>query len=219
MPPRLPGIAPELSIGHHGQPDGAEQHADDLFGRPHGEVAPAPLPIEHPPHPEPWPLQQLGNEPTSFSAGGVSLPSNDEDSPTRRRRPRSAISAVAFTAIGFVAGVAFWHAVGFWDMVHDAVFSGPRLQASAHPPAAAAPLALPSVEFDEQDLRWHAVRPTPIQPDRITTGSIGKPTSPDRLAPGAQSQPATGMAAPPPDHEVTADPRQNSWLPAVTTVP
>lgn len=220
MPPRLPGTAPELSIGHHGQPTGAGQHANDLFGRPHAEVAQPPLPDQHPPHPEPWPLQQLASETTSFSAGGDSPPSDGEHgTSTRRVRQRSAISAVAFTAIGFIAGVAFWHAVGFWGLVHDAVFSGPRLQANAHPPAGVAPPALPSIEFDEQDLRWHAVRPTPIQPSSIMTGSIGEPNSPDTLVPAAQAQPAAGVGAPPPDHKVTAGSRENSWLPAVTTVP
>ncbi|MDX2288955.1 MAG: hypothetical protein NW217_09065 [Hyphomicrobiaceae bacterium] len=37
-------------------------------------------------------------------------------------------SALGWSVLGFVAGIAFWHAVGFWGFVQEAVFSGPRLQ-------------------------------------------------------------------------------------------
>jgi len=56
------------------------------------------------------PHQQAASAPTVPQARG------------NARRP------VLYGFAGFFLGVAFWHAVGFWDFVSEAVFSGPRTQ-------------------------------------------------------------------------------------------
>ena len=54
---------------------------------------------------------------------------NDGDFTKRdqhREKPSFTKRYVFPTLIGFTAGVVFWHFVGFWSFVSEAVFSGPR---------------------------------------------------------------------------------------------
>ena len=40
----------------------------------------------------------------------------------RAARKATPLTLVLSTAVGFVAGALFWHAVGFWSFVNEAVF-------------------------------------------------------------------------------------------------
>ncbi|HKZ97298.1 MAG TPA: hypothetical protein VJ045_09985 [Hyphomicrobiaceae bacterium] len=76
-----------------------------------------------------------------FDAGIASQgPSGDE---TLRISPRARVAAwldaLAFGVLGFLAGIVFWHFVGFWGFVSEVVLMGPidpdRLMHAADSPA------------------------------------------------------------------------------------
>jgi hypothetical protein len=54
-----------------------------------------------------------------------------------RQHPETAVAsyqrraAFGWSAMGFVAGIAFWHCVGFWSLVHTAVVGGDKTGATA----------------------------------------------------------------------------------------
>ncbi len=85
------------------------------------------------------------------------------DAPPRGERPRrnGGMRAWLFGFAGFFLGVVFWHAVGFWSFVSEAVLSGPRQQIAREAPA---------------------VKPR-IETGSITTGSIHTPPASDARMP------------------------------------
>lgn len=125
-----------------------------------------------------------------------------------RRRGSGAFSAFGYAAIGFIAGAAFWHAIGFWTLVHDAVFSGPRMQAGTQRPQYA---NRPPVvrAFDEEVLRYANDPETRLSPSRIVTGSIKKPVA------APQPRPAKSQQAAEFNTQVFKIEPEISWQPAV----
>jgi hypothetical protein len=83
---------------------------------------------------------------------------------------------------GFVLGVAFWHAVGFWDFVSEAVFSGPRTQ---------------EVRSDSEN-RFAASRNAFSAGSAIETGSI-------KSAPGNAARPAVPVSETGPKYDRRLD--------------
>ena len=228
MPPHLPGTG-------FGEPPGPSRREGDYAERPavrpeaqfgHRPAHAVPPPLHRSPQlrrPQPWPLQQPTDAAATSYQGdpnesyATSADFADTPAPTSRRRHRG--SAIAYTTLGFLAGVVFWHAVGFWTLVHRAVFSGPRLEVSAEP-AIPVVTARPVVAFDEEKLRDSARRPSandPWQrPQNITTGSIGTPPAPVPVP----AQPHAGAPAQIENHTdnaaVQAAPGGISWQPAVS---
>lgn len=73
--------------------------------------------------------------------------------------------AAVWLSVGFMAGMAAWHAVGFWGFVSDTVLNGPDRgsQISSHMPAT------PTASIPG------SIKTTPVksmQVDQITTGSL-----------------------------------------------
>lgn len=132
----------------------------------------------------------------------------DPNHVSSRRRGSGAFGAFGYTAIGFIAGAAFWHAIGFWTLVHDAVFSGPRMQASTQRPQYA---NRPPVvrAFDEEVLRYANDPETRLSPSRIVTGSIKKPVA------APQPRPAKSQQAADFNTQVLKIEPEISWQPAV----
>ena len=170
---------------------------------------------------EPWPLDQenrqdSGNTATEYAGSASPQP----------RRPASSQHPMVIAGFGFLAGAVFWHAVGFWSIVHEAVFSGPRQSAAIErsQPAQAAPAAssVPAQtatssaaqrQFDERSVR-EFTRSAPNGSAPITTGAI----------PGAApaTAPITPQQASPPPQPAAAGTGTTSqadpfaWQPAVT---
>ena len=230
MPPYLPGTGP-------GEPPGSNRHEANCPERPAGQVGrqfgrrPAdsvPPPLPENPHvrrPQPWPLQHRVNtnaEPNLHEASEFPPATDEARDAQPRANSQRRFTAVGYTTLGFLAGAVFWHAVGFWTLVHEAVFSGPRSEASAYQnvPVVAAPRA---VAFDEEKLRDHARRSTSVDvwrnPQNITTGSISAPN------PSPATSAKTQLQNPAPSESQKADPRlvtgpgETSWQPAVSRAP
>ncbi len=89
----------------------------------------------------------------------------------KRARPRTGVlPALSYGITGFVLGVAFWHTVGFWNLVSTALFSGPRSVAASPPP----PLTATNSTY-----RSSSDRPADtgsITTGSITTGAIAQPS-------------------------------------------
>ena len=231
MPPYLPGK-------DYDDPPGPSWLESRQADRPAGQ--PAPQCGRRPPHavpplprqpqlscPQPWPLQQLpvdlDAEP-GIAPGEPHQPAPHAANTRAPARARTSGAAIAYTTLGFLAGVVFWHAVGFWTLVHDAVFSGPRLEARTEPlDRALAPP--PVVPFDEEKLRDHARRPTAADvdawqaPQNVTTGSINSPSA-DAAMP---ARPQVRAPAPVDDRRdappVLTTPGGITWQPAVSKAP
>lgn len=139
--------------------------------------------------------------------------------------------AYGYALAGFLFGIAFWHAVGFWGLVHDAVFSGPRQTASHRYEAPPAPAAAPGPAqaagtFDERSLRNYSQRPASGAAD-IATGSIETPapSAANRQSPSSAQEPLPEPASVPLDETsapaaaapVATENAVQSWQPAVTT--
>lgn len=171
-------------------------------------ATPPPMPnAAFAPRQNPWPLTP-GSEQASHSAE-CSRP-QDEAPPRAYRRRSSAGPALGYMALGFIAGAGFWHAVGFWSLVQNAVFSGPRQKVAAPHPS---PAQRPAVVFDEQELRNFSRRR--VAPDRapISTGSIGEPIPAIATRPQTDPTPAAST-----EHQKTG-PGGISWQPAVKPSP
>ncbi len=179
----------------------------------------APASAANPARRKPWPLQtpppSVQHERTAERGTPTynEQPGSYGDPDTRpgRHRTTSRFGAISYAAVGFLAGAAFWHAVGFWNLVHDAVFSGPRLEAGSQPQYATRPPVVRA--FDEEVLRYANDKPTKFSPSRVVTGSIKKPAPghvDDRMpvAAPARRQPAAAKNT-----------AKNSWQPAVTKSP
>lgn len=111
--------------------------------------------------------------------------------------------AIGWTATGFALGVAFWHAVGFWDFVSRAVLDPDKAQQTAQ----RAPLSDPARQTTKAPIS------TARQSIRLETGSLPKPvrgpssgsgTAPTmlKLRPALAHKPATARAAPAPPQRV-----------------
>ncbi len=172
----------------------------------HSAVAPPPLPSQTP-RQHPWPLQPVDErQPHSTKP---SPPTSDASAKPQRQR-RSVGAPLGFITFGFIAGAVFWHAVGFWNLVHSAVFSGPRHEVTAsHIPA----LPHPTRSFNEEALRNFSQRPNGPNWPKITTGSISD------TAPAIATHPQ--LASPPDDNaeRQPTGPGGISWQPAVKTSP
>ncbi len=83
--------------------------------------------------------------------------------PTATRR--SARSAIVFCLIGFLAGITFWHVIGFWGFITEVVLSGPSKAGTKSAQTTNAPSAQ---QNKTDDLQFG-----------IVTGSINKATTPD----------------------------------------
>lgn len=218
MPPRQPGPGLDHALGHNRQPAGQNPAAQPFGRRLSGPLPPLAPKEQLAVDQDPWPLQPSGD--TAANAGWNQTETNmsTSDAEAHRRSPRrSWVGACLYGTLGFAAGVAFWHAVGFWNLVHEAVFSGPRLEASARvAPPRPGPAPPRSVGFDEQQLRHHATRPSAPGQAGISTGSIGP------AYPNSATQPVRPQAHPSPktphalEEPVTlTGPGGISWQPAV----
>ncbi len=156
---------------------------------------------------QPWPLTP-GSEQESRSAA----PTQPQDSsPSQEHRRRSSASAaIGYMSLGFIAGAVFWHAVGFWTLVQNAVFSGPRQKLAAPQPF---PAPSPAAMFDEEELRNFSRRR--VAPDRppISTGSIGAPIAEIAAEPQSAKTPAENA------EQNSAGPGGITWQPAVRPSP
>ncbi len=191
--------------------DGGTDASHASSTRPLGKTADANPPPLHGEAPatgqQPWPLT-LDPEQDGHAAG-IALP--QESSPSKPPRRRSSVfAAISYISLGFVAGAGFWHAVGFWTLVQNAVFSGPRQKLAAPQPF---PASRPAAIFNEEELRNFSRRR--VAPDRppISTGSIGAPIP----AIAADPQPAT-MPADDAEQE-SPGPGGIAWQPAVKPSP
>ncbi|MCH9808272.1 MAG: hypothetical protein K0U74_11120 [Alphaproteobacteria bacterium] len=170
------------------------------------------------PRRQPWPLQQSSasndRAPATAESPAPNRPENipdmapDSSRQPNSRRTSSRFAGIGYAATGFVAGAAFWHAVGFWTLVHDAVFSGPRLEAQQSqsqyansPPVVRA--------FDEEVLRYANDPANKLSPARITTGSVNR-SKPNVHTKATAPNDRPALAQPPP---------ANSWQPAVNKTP
>lgn len=74
---------------------------------------------------------------------------------------------------GFITGVVFWHAVGFWDVVHSAIFSGTPIEASRTEKLAPKPVAAsaPGSFADAIDRAISSVS-SEAEPAPIATGAL-----------------------------------------------
>ncbi|MBU1211122.1 MAG: hypothetical protein KJ587_07610 [Alphaproteobacteria bacterium] len=237
MPPYLPATGHDVPPGPARLDDGhAETPAGQSapkFGRRPAHAAP-PLPRQPQLRwPQPWPLQQASFAPNAEPRRESAEPhqSATHQSATHQSatlaaktpapaRARTPGSAMTYASLGFLAGIVFWHAVGFWTLVHDAVFSGPRLEAGAKPlvPVVTAP---PDFAFDEEKLRYSARRPTAVdvwqRPQDFTTGSIKSPSGDAAMPARPQARAPVedrGDAAP-----VLTAPGAITWKPAVSKAP
>lgn len=100
----------------------------------------------------------LHGEPAASSRAPKKRKTQAEAVPARTGRLRPWLYGCA----GFFFGVVFWHAVGFWGFVSEAVFSGPRQQIARQAPVSP-PAAMPATSR--------------IETGAITTGSIHSDTS------------------------------------------
>lgn len=74
---------------------------------------------------------------------------------------------------GFITGIVFWHAVGFWDVVHSAIFSGTPIEASrAGKPAPQPVAASASGSFAYAIDGAISSASSEIGPAPITTGAL-----------------------------------------------
>lgn len=74
---------------------------------------------------------------------------------------------------GFITGIIFWHAVGFWDVVHSAIFSGTPIEASrAGKPVPQPTAASASGSFADAIDRAIASASSEVEPAPITTGAL-----------------------------------------------
>ncbi len=231
MPPHLPGNGYSLPPGpNRREADIADKPAGESgqhFGRRTAGTAPPPLPRQPNVHRQhPWPLQSQANANSQLLQveSSDSVPAGEEVA-TVQPPPvaRSGFSAVGYTAIGFLAGALFWHAVGFWTLVHDAVFSGPRLESRTQQtvPVVAAP---PVATFDERTLRNHVTRSTASQAwedtQKIATGSISASApSPKTSAKPQVSPPPRPAGASNVDPRFVTGPETTTWQPAVSRTP
>ncbi len=171
-------------------------------------ATPPPLPAEDSaPRQNPWPLT---SDPEHGSGSTESIRAQDEARPKAHRRRSSVGPALGYVTLGFIAGAGLWHAVGFWSLVQNAVFSGPRQKIAAPYPS---PAERPAVVFDEEELRSFSQRR--VAPDRapISTGSIGDPIP--AIATHPQAAPTAAASA---EHQ-QAGPGGISWQPAVKPSP
>ena len=135
---------------------------------------------------------------------------------------RSSGRGILYACIGFFAGVAFWHAVGFWQFVEEAVFSGPRQQATQSLDTPATRSAAERNEFDEERFAKNPPASSPST-SGMTTGSISpvRPVNPGTTTAAPSKaffapQPTDTETAPPPNLEAIR-PGGLSWSPAVKT--
>ncbi|MBU2581919.1 MAG: hypothetical protein KJ622_09395 [Alphaproteobacteria bacterium] len=233
---RRPPPVPDRSAATDSAPGPSGYAAHDTTGQ-HEPGAPSHVP--RPPHAplrQPWPLQSAPEHEfdrrTSYAPDHPSAyrkhPRDPESTPARN--PTRRASAAGYLMMGFIAGAVFWHAVGFWNLVHDAVFSGPRLLAQDGQPlpvVTAPPADKPpaTAAFDEEKLRGSAVRPASAGaipgPSRITTGSIESPAPVEVVRPSRAAQPRSPAVAPDtqlPSQEppIMMGPGGISWKPAVS---
>lgn len=231
MPPYQPGAGlGEASGSNRRQAEYAEPRTSvsrPRFGRRPAEAVPPPLPPRRDAdRQQPWPLPAQSDPPAEPIRIDATDPGQEPEQQQEKLHPRGngarRYSAIGYTTVGFMAGAVFWHAVGFWSFVHEAVFSGPRSEAHAQPSAPAAPPPR-AVAFDEEKLRDHAVRSTTTQawqqPQKITTGSIpsAAPSQSEVLQP--QVMPAAASDAAQPERPLVTGPGETSWQPAVSRAP
>lgn len=124
------------------------------------------------------------NQPPSQSSGQDTAPPplpvppspvskvRETGSPTKRPRRRTGlVPALSYGVAGFVLGAAFWHTVGFWNLVSTALFSGPRNVAAAPPPSMTSAI-------NSYDVSTGGTAGTsPITTGSITTGAIAQPAA------------------------------------------
>ena len=202
------------------------------------------------PQPNPWPLDHLpGDAPRAPSIVAKPRPSlSQAASAPRENRPhefsptlhapepeqvqddseryeppqRSSGRGFLYACIGFFAGVAFWHAVGFWQFVEEAVFSGPRQQATQTLDTPSTRSAAERNQFDEERFARTPQKPG-ARSSNISTGSISpvRPVNPGTATAAPSKaffapQPTDAIEVSPPDLEAIR-PGGLSWSPAVKT--
>lgn len=101
---------------------------------------------------------------------------------------------------GFVTGIIFWHAVGFWDVVHSAIFSGTHIEASrsVSPPSSPPSRMTASMPASFADAIDRAISSAPSEPGSatITTGAVPPPGETHPIASNCASftrNPETGQ--------------------------
>lgn len=109
------------------------------------------------------PLIQLRIEPIPGAPVGDFVPATL--SPYKKQ-------AIYWGSAGFITGIIFWHAVGFWDVVHSAIFSGTHIEASRTPNTP--PLMATSTPGTFADAIDRAISSAPSEqePAQITTGAV-----------------------------------------------
>lgn len=82
-----------------------------------------------PPNILPPPIDQRRVPPRAPAPAAPAIPTNQiASAPQANKEPARRGRPILYGIAGFGLGVAFWHAVGFWTFVSEAVFTGPRTQ-------------------------------------------------------------------------------------------
>ncbi len=213
--------------------------------KPSRQTEPPPVP-----QPNPWPFEQnSGDAPRAPSIVAKARPSLSQatsaerttgsrefsptlhapepdqfhdDTETYEPAKRGSGRGILYACIGFFAGVAFWHAVGFWQFVEEAVFSGPRQQATQTLDTPSTRSTAERTEFNEERFAKTPQNPGPGA-SNITTGSISpvRPVNPGTATAAPSKaffapQPTDAVQVSPPDLEAIR-PGGLSWSPAVKT--
>lgn len=220
LPPRLPDRMPRNQPTANVQPTVRQQQPWPFQPQPAVDLPHPPLKAAR----TQAPMQQTASAPSPSSTPPASRPSLsvEPDPAPIRGEPhipakRSAASALIYASVGFLAGAAFWHAVGFWSFVEEAVFSGPRQQASqTFDDFPSRPAAR---DFDEERFA-SSPEETVTSTSKITTGSISpirpvKPGNPPAAKDVEIPKPVAATKAPPDLDKIR--PGGLSWSPAVKT--
>ncbi|SDO74723.1 hypothetical protein SAMN04488061_1552 [Filomicrobium insigne] len=135
-------------------------------------VEPRPEPrVEPRVEPRSEPRIELRIEPVADDAAG------DHKVPTYLALPKR--QAVYFGVAGFVAGIVFWHAVGFWTVVQNTVYQGTDDRLSNV--ADAQPTNKSSGTFADAIDRAISQATPPSEATPITTGAISLEKNAERL--------------------------------------
>lgn len=85
--------------------------------------------------------------------------------PNAKAPSRGGLRSLMFAVVGFLAGVAFWHTVGFWTFVTDVVLNGPDGEARV---AGSSPVIRKAPPRGEV----LGASAGAVRPSQITTGSV-----------------------------------------------